>query len=87
MYPLNNLSIDAAISFFERKLPIAQAFHLAAGQHNAALKCVEYEVVVPSFAILGDDAFVLVDARLVFFLPGRGWALRREKKWFATQAG
>ncbi len=71
--------VDPPVCFFQRKQPIAQAFHLAARKHDSALQGIEYLVIVPRFSVLGDDAFVFIVARFVFAFLGRGLCLRMRR--------
>ena len=70
-------SLIAAVGVVQRQGPFAQAFHLAADQHDAALERVEHFVFVSGLAILGDQAFVIVlPIGSRFFLGlGRGTVL------------
>ena len=51
---------DAAIGVVERDRPFAQALHLAADQHDAALERVEYLIFVPRLAILSNQPLIIV---------------------------
>ena len=55
-------ALDAAVGFVHRDRAGAQALHLAAHQHDAALQRVEHFVVVAGLAILGDQPLVRVVA-------------------------
>lgn len=48
--------------FLEREMASAKTLDFTADQRDAALECLEDEVVVSRLAILGDDTFVLVVA-------------------------
>ena len=60
--------VDSAVGLVERKRAGAEALHLAAHEHDAALERVEHMVVVPGLAVVGDDPLVLVGILLVGFL-------------------
>ena len=53
-------SLIAAVGVVERQRALAQALHLAADQHDAALERVEHFVLVPRLAILRDQPLVVV---------------------------
>ncbi len=67
---------DPPVRLLQREMPCAQAFHLAAHEHNAALQRVEHFVLVAGLAVLGDEALVVVLAN------GGGFFLAAFSSWF-----
>ena len=82
--------LDAAVGVVQRQRAFAQALHLAADQHDAALERVEHFVLAPRLAILGDQPLVVVFAvGSVFFLAvywAWPWQCRFTQVWEARNA-
>ena len=53
-------------------MAVAQALYLATSEYDTAFQRIKNVVVVPRFAILSDDTFVLVIGGLGFVLLARG---------------
>lgn len=82
--------LHAGVRFFERDFAVAQAFHFAADEHDAAFQSVEHFVLVTRAAVLSDQPLVvvlLVGASLAFFFAMFGRERQADVRPFPPFAG